>query len=67
MNKRSTTEESSARAFIAVSEERVELWRELHRAVKDKRQPDVAAQLARIDPMEELCGYPGARLMALLH
>src|SRR5688572_14053210 len=67
MNKRLTTAESSARAFIAVSEERVELWRELHRAVKDKRQPDVAAQLARIDPMEELCGYPGSRLMGLLH
>src|SRR5688572_27977538 len=67
MNQRLTTQESSARAFIAVSEERVELWRELHRAVKDKRQADVAAQLARIDPMEELCGYPGSRLMALLH
>src|SRR5688572_941779 len=67
MNQRLTTQESSARAFIAVSEERVELWRELHRAVKGKRQADVAAQLARIDPMEELCGYPGSRLMALLH
>ena len=67
MNKRLTTQESSARAFIAVSEERVELWRELHRAVKDKRQPDVAAQLARLDPLEELCGYPGPRLMAQVH
>ena len=60
-------EGSSARAFFSASEERVERWRELHRAVKDKRQQDAAAQLAQLDALEDLCGYPGSRLMALVH
>ena len=64
---KASMEGSSARAFFSASEERVERWRELHRAVKDKRQQDAAAQLAQLVPLEDLCGYPGTRLMALVH
>ena len=58
--------------FFSASESREERWRELHRAAKalaadaqaDKARQDAAALLAQLTPLEELCGYPGPRLMA---
>src|SRR5262245_29431198 len=56
--------------FFSASESREERWRELHRVTKslaaggqgDKKQAqDLISELT---PLEELCGYPGPRLMA---
>src|SRR5262245_514866 len=58
-----------AGSFFSASEAREERWRELHRVAKglaaggsaDKKEAqDLVAQLT---PLEELCGYPGQRLM----
>jgi arginine decarboxylase len=56
--------------FFSASESREERWRELHRAAKalaaggqaDKQQ--AVSLLEQLGPLEELCGYPGPRLMA---
>jgi arginine decarboxylase len=69
-------EMTGARTFFAASEERVERWRELHRIAKalasgssqtEKLRSEATAQLARLAPLEDLCGYPGPRLMTLVH
>jgi arginine/lysine/ornithine decarboxylase len=70
-----STEVISARSFFSASEERVQRWRELHRAAKslagggqaDKLRPELAALLGRLGPLEELCGYPGPALLARVH
>jgi arginine decarboxylase len=74
MNKPST-ESAGARAFFSASEERVQRWREVHRAAKalagggqaDKLRPEVTALLGQLGPLEDLCGYPGPRLLAQVH
>jgi arginine decarboxylase len=75
MNK-PTMEITGVRSFFSASEARVERWRELHRVTKtlaaggapaDKLSAEVTAQLAQLGPLEELCGYPGLRLMSLVH
>src|SRR5262245_40186526 len=62
-------------AFFSASESRDERWRELHRAAKslaagggqaDKAKQEAGALLKELSPLEELCGYPGPRLMAQL-
>jgi len=57
--------------FFSASEAREERWRELHRAAKALAAGDTrgekahaAAVLGQLAPLEELCGYPGPRLMA---
>ena len=63
--------------FFAASEARVDRWRTLNRVAKALagagRRPaggpgdDPKALLAELAPLEELCGYPGPRLMAQVH
>src|SRR5262245_8104455 len=62
-------------AFFSASESREERWRELHRAAKslaagggqaDKAKQEAGALLKELSPLEDLCGYPGPRLMAQL-
>ena len=64
-------EMAGVRTFFSASEERVERWRELHHIAKalasgasqtEKLRSEATAQLARLAPLEELCGYPGPRL-----
>ncbi|HVJ24408.1 MAG TPA: aminotransferase class I/II-fold pyridoxal phosphate-dependent enzyme [Burkholderiales bacterium] len=58
------------RALFSASEERVERWRELHRAAKSQATgsaSQVGALLTQLAPLEELCGYPGPRLMAQMN
>ncbi len=70
-----STESAGARAFFSASEERVQRWREVHRAAKalagggqaDKLRPEVTALLGQLGPLEDLCGYPGPRLLAQVH
>jgi len=71
-----STEVSGVRSFFSAAEERVERWRELHHIAKalasgspqiEKLRSEATAQLARLAPLEDLCGYPGPRLMTLLH
>jgi arginine decarboxylase len=63
-------------AFFSASESREERWRELHRVAKsmaaggaqaDKLKQEAAGLLKELSPLEELCGYPGPRLMAQLN
>src|SRR5688500_9031418 len=71
MNK-PATQLTGARLFFSASEERVERWRELHRVAKslaaggqaDKSREQAKALLGQLGPLEDLCGYPGTRLMA---
>jgi arginine decarboxylase len=61
------TQATGVRALFSASEERVERWRELHRAAKSAApggSSQVSALLAQLAPLEELCAYPGQRLMA---
>src|SRR4030095_13441015 len=61
---------AGARSFFSASEDREQRWRELHRLAKtmaaggqaDKSK--AAALLAQLAPLEALCGYPGAALLA---
>jgi len=69
MNK--PVESAGARSFFSASEDRNERWRELHRLAKalasgqtDKLRQEATALLGQLTPLEELCGYPGPRLMA---
>ncbi|HEX6156800.1 MAG TPA: decarboxylase [Burkholderiales bacterium] len=63
-------------SFFSASESREERWRELHRAAKgmaaggakaDGLRQEAKALLEQLAPLEELCGYPGPRLMAQLN
>jgi arginine decarboxylase len=63
--------------FFAASEARVDRWRTLNRVARTlagtgpspvggvRHEPKEL--LAELTPLEELCGYPGPRLMAQLH
>ena len=70
MNK--PVEGTGVRSFFSASQDREERWRELHRVAKgmaaggqaDKLRQEAQALLTQLGPLEELCGYPGARLMA---
>src|SRR6187455_1217377 len=71
MNK--PVEGAGVRSFFSASQDREERWRELHRVAKalaagtgqaDKLRQEAQALLTQLGPLEELCGYPGARLMA---
>ncbi len=61
--------------FFAASEARVDRWRTLNRVAKalagtggrPAGGQDPKALLAELAPLEELCGYPGPRLMAQVH
>jgi arginine decarboxylase len=63
--------------FFAASEARVDRWRTLNRVAKslaatgpypvDGVRHDPKEVLAELAPLEELCGYPGPRVMAQLH
>ncbi|HEX6529860.1 MAG TPA: aminotransferase class I/II-fold pyridoxal phosphate-dependent enzyme, partial [Burkholderiales bacterium] len=69
-----TAESSGVRSYFSASEERIERWRELHQIAKelaagqpsDRLRSEATATLSRLEPLEELCGYPGPRLMALV-
>jgi arginine decarboxylase len=65
------------RDFFSAAEARVDRWRTLNRTAKalagsgqlpagGSRQ-DPEALLAELAPIEDLCGYPGPRLMAQVH
>ncbi|MGH7390200.1 MAG: decarboxylase [Candidatus Rokuibacteriota bacterium] len=63
--------------FFAASEARVDHWRTLNRVAKALAgaglrpaggvRHDPKELLAELAPLEELCGYPGPRLMARVH
>ena len=63
--------------FFAASEARVDRWRTLNRVARalvgtgprpaDASGRDPKALLAELAPLEDLCGYPGPRLMAQVH
>jgi len=60
--------------FFSASEARVDRWRSLHRLAKglagsqgsqtDSLRAEAADLLAAMEPIEDLCGFPGHRLMA---
>ncbi|HZM37344.1 MAG TPA: decarboxylase [Burkholderiales bacterium] len=70
MNK--PVEFATARSLFSASEERNQRWRELHRVAKTMAaggdtamlRQEAQALLAQLGPLEDLCGYPGPRLMA---
>ncbi len=71
MNK--PVEGAGARALFSVSHDREGRWRELHRVAKalaagtgqaDKLRQEGRALLNQLGALEELCAYPGPRLMA---
>jgi arginine decarboxylase len=70
-----SAETTGVASFFSASEGREERWRELHRITKalaaggeaEKLRKEAAAKLAELAPLEELCGYPGPRLMTLLN
>src|SRR5262245_18206888 len=63
--------------FFAASEARVDRWRTLNRIARglvgtgpraaDAAGRDPKALLSELAPLEDLCGYPGPRLMAQVH
>src|SRR6185503_5698773 len=63
--------------FFAASEARVDRWRTLNRVARalagggvspaGGHAGDPKALLAELAPLEALCGYPGPRLMSLVH
>ena len=60
----------SLNAFFAASEARVDRWRSLNRVARSligtgvRPANDPKDLLAELAPLEDLCGYPGPRLMA---
>src|SRR5262245_55856394 len=65
------------RDFFSAAEARIDRWRTLNRIAKavagggvspaGGHVGDPKGLLAELAPLEELCGYPGPRLMALVH
>jgi len=61
--------------FFAASEARVDRWRTLNRVARTLAAsggrppgvPDPLPLLTELAPLEELCGYPGPRLVAQVH
>jgi arginine decarboxylase len=75
MAKTSTASPTDLREFFSASEARIDRWRTLNRVAKALAAgtrgtvgagDDPHALLAELAPLEELCGYPGPRLMALV-
>jgi arginine/lysine/ornithine decarboxylase len=71
-----TASVTDLRDFFSASEARIDRWRTLNRVAKALAGSGVSpaggpvadpkALLAELTPLEELCGYPGPRLMAVL-
>jgi arginine decarboxylase len=69
--------EFNLREFFSASEARFDRWRSLHRLAKEladsngsQTEPlkaEAANLLTAMEPIEELCGFPGPRLMAQVH
>ena len=69
--------EIELREFFSASEARVDRWRSLHRLAKalsssnapqtEPLSAEAADLLATMEPIEDLCGFPGHRLMAQVH
>ena len=62
--------------YFSVSQGRVDRWRSVHRLAKslaagtgkdEAARARAADELAALEPLEELCGYPGPGLMAQVH
>jgi arginine decarboxylase len=72
-----TAAPTDLRDFFSASEARIDRWRTLNRVAKalagggaslaGAPAGDPKALLAEMAPLEELCGYPGSRLMGLVH
>jgi arginine decarboxylase len=72
-----TTRAVDLRAFFSASEARIDRWRTLNRVAKalagggvspaGGHAGDPKTLLAELAPLEALCGYPGPRLMNLVH
>ena len=76
MAKTSTASPTDLREFFSASEARIDRWRTLNRVAKALAAgtrgtagagDDPHALLGELAPLEELCGYPGPRLMAQVH
>jgi len=77
MSKQPSGERAGIAGFFSASQLRVDRWRTLHRVAKalatgngkdvEKLRKDAADELAALAPLEDLCGYPGPRLMTLVH
>src|SRR5262245_8415048 len=69
-----SAEVTGVASFFSASESREERWRALHRVAKGMTPAGGKAEgaeakklLAELAPLEELCGYPGPKLMARLN
>jgi arginine decarboxylase len=72
-----STAPTDLRDFFSASEARIDRWRTLNRVAKSLagggtspaggHAADPKALLGELMPLEELCGYPGPRLMAQVH
>jgi arginine decarboxylase len=68
---------SSLKGFFSASQARADSWRVIHRHTKllaagagtdeEGLRREVARELADMGPLEDFCGYPGSRLMNLVH
>jgi arginine decarboxylase len=77
MAKTTPSSPTDLRDFFSASEARIDRWRTLNRVAKalagggvspaGGHATDPKALLAELAPLEELCGYPGPRLMAVMH
>jgi arginine decarboxylase len=63
-------------SYFSLAQARVDRWRAVHRAARalaagstqsDALRAQAAEELKALAPLEELCAYPGPRLMALVH
>ncbi|MGZ5065431.1 MAG: hypothetical protein ACXWG1_07760 [Usitatibacter sp.] len=74
-----TTKPAAGKAltgYFSMAQGRVDRWRSVHRIAKtlaagspmpDELRNRALQELADLGPLEELCAYPGVRLMAVLH
>ena len=67
---------SGVAGFFSVSQGRTDRWRTVHRIAKALARPGVATgelrqkatqELAALQPLEDLCAYPGPQLLASIH
>jgi len=69
-----TAHADGLRGFFSAAQLRVDRWRRLHHLAKtlaaagtvEKLRREAAEELARLAPLEDLCAYPGPRLLAHL-
>jgi hypothetical protein len=63
-------------SYFSLAQARVDRWRSVHRAARalaagsaqsDALRAQAAEDLKALAPLEELCAYPGPRLMAVVH